>query len=413
MEGLVYWLLSGTNFCFFLFGLLLVTQPSKFKFRRRLLGTGIIIFAWYMFLAQMVITRLLADHFYLLRSGVIFYYLLPPLIFLYVRVAYSRSRNFEKYDWLHLIPALLACIDLIPYIFFGDVAVKQAELATFIKDPGCVKEIGRGILVPAIVHYHLRTLQGLVYMYFAWKIVRKYAKMNVPATQGPKFFTIVFTFLYVGNFCTTMAMLHDSTWYEFYNLNTPYDYIYIVLIIGLMVMCVFLFIQPPMLGENMSPAGGHSSSELSEELRDDKEIRSPVLIYADSTKPELKAELKPELSKVFLDSFLPRLEELMTSTQIFRQPGITSIDVAQKLGIAPHLLSSVINKHYQQRFNDFINQRRIEYVIHLIRSDDNWKQYTIEGLSIKAGFSSRAPFYAAFKKITGKTPSEYMNQVGK
>lgn len=390
MEGLVYWLLSGSEFCFFLFGLVLLVKPSEFQFRRRLLGASMIIFAWYTFLGQMILSKEIVDYFFLLKSGSPFYYLVPPFIFLYVRDAYNGGKGLKKYDWLHFLPAILTFIDLFPYIFLGDPSVKQIEIAAFLKDPSALIKIGNGLFIPSIIHYDLTSIHGIVYMFFTWKIIMRNWGMKLSQDHGAKFIASFFTFFYCGHVLMVFAMRKESKWYEFYKLDTPYDYIFLILIVGLMALCLFLLSQPTILNPGIT-------------------AEQPVPTPASTIRPELR----PDLSKAFLDEFLPRLQDLMDNTQIFRQPGVTIIDVAQKLGVAPHLLSSVLNKHYNQRFSDFINQRRIEYVIHLIKYDPNWKQYTIEGLSSRAGFSSRAPFYAAFKKITGKTPSEYTHHLGK
>jgi AraC-like DNA-binding protein len=58
-------------------------------------------------------------------------------------------------------------------------------------------------------------------------------------------------------------------------------------------------------------------------------------------------------------------------------------------------------------FVEWLNSFRIEYAKNLLLSND---QYTIDALSTMSGFSSRSAFYAAFKKITQITPTEYIKQ---
>jgi len=40
-----------------------------------------------------------------------------------------------------------------------------------------------------------------------------------------------------------------------------------------------------------------------------------------------------------------------------------------------------------------------------------WKQKTLEAIASEAGFNNRNTFTAAFKKETGKSPSEYLKEV--
>lgn len=211
----------------------------------------------------------------------------------------------------------------------------------------------------------------------------------------------MFTFLYAGHIFNAKAMLAHSNWADLYKLQTVYAIIILVLIVWLMVMCMFFLSQPSVFQQTLAESGPANETEHS--------LDPDVVIVSDEIASTSSA--KQDLSPAFLEEFLPRLESLMTSTQVFRQQGITVNELAFKLNIASHILSSVLNKHYNQRFTDYINQYRIEYVIQLIKSNENFRQFTIEGLAKEAGFSSRAPFYAAFKKVTGTTPSEYLNQI--
>jgi AraC-like DNA-binding protein len=58
-------------------------------------------------------------------------------------------------------------------------------------------------------------------------------------------------------------------------------------------------------------------------------------------------------------------------------------------------------------FSDYVNRYR---VIHFLREVDNGKldQLTISGLMNECGFSSKATFYRAFKKIKGCTPTGWL-----
>ena len=76
-----------------------------------------------------------------------------------------------------------------------------------------------------------------------------------------------------------------------------------------------------------------------------------------------------------------------------------------------HHLSYVLNTYYKQRFNDFINQYRVNYVLGLLKEMD-WKNMKLEALGAEAGFSSRTTFFVTFKKVTGLTPAEYARQAG-
>jgi AraC-like DNA-binding protein len=71
----------------------------------------------------------------------------------------------------------------------------------------------------------------------------------------------------------------------------------------------------------------------------------------------------------------------------------------------------MINQQQKGSFSDFLNAFRIKEVQDLLRSDKA-KQLTILAVAFEAGFNSKTAFYNAFKKFTGKTPSQFMKEQG-
>jgi AraC-like DNA-binding protein len=91
----------------------------------------------------------------------------------------------------------------------------------------------------------------------------------------------------------------------------------------------------------------------------------------------------------------------------FLNKGVNISDVAVGTGIPAKELSFIINQHFNQRFNDYINQHRVEYITKKI-NDGYLDHYTLQTLSCEAGFTSPTTFIAAFKKIEHCSPSEYL-----
>ena len=96
--------------------------------------------------------------------------------------------------------------------------------------------------------------------------------------------------------------------------------------------------------------------------------------------------------------------------QPFRRKGYGIKDLAAETAIPPHHLSALINQEYRMNFSDFLNRYRIEYVKERMVQLD-WRQLTLEGLALEAGFGNRTTFFRAFVKLTGSTPSEYQAQL--
>jgi len=78
------------------------------------------------------------------------------------------------------------------------------------------------------------------------------------------------------------------------------------------------------------------------------------------------------------------------------------------LGVLPNHLSQIINQYEEKNFYDFVNSYRVEEFITLAKKDID-KNFNLLGLAYEAGFNSKSSFNQVFKKITGKTPSEFLN----
>lgn len=99
---------------------------------------------------------------------------------------------------------------------------------------------------------------------------------------------------------------------------------------------------------------------------------------------------------------------LIKDKELFLNPNLTLDETAKELKTSKHLLSQYLNERLGKSFTNFINEHRIEKAKQLLHSQSN---YTIEGLGYDSGFNSKSTFFTTFKKITGKTPSEYQKSV--
>ncbi len=88
----------------------------------------------------------------------------------------------------------------------------------------------------------------------------------------------------------------------------------------------------------------------------------------------------------------------------YQDPNLTIRTLASKIDIPYYELSKGLNEYTKKNFNTLINELRVEDVIDKIKNQNN--KLSIWGLAQNAGFNSRTTFYKAFKKKTGKNPSE-------
>jgi AraC-like DNA-binding protein len=101
-----------------------------------------------------------------------------------------------------------------------------------------------------------------------------------------------------------------------------------------------------------------------------------------------------------------RLEEFMNREKPFLKPGYSIKELATDLHMPSYKLSAYINKRMGMNFNDYLNQFRIKYCEELIKRQTDGKPL-MQQLAQRCGFHNRNSFTTAFKKFTGRTPSDY------
>lgn len=111
-----------------------------------------------------------------------------------------------------------------------------------------------------------------------------------------------------------------------------------------------------------------------------------------------------KINKKEANRLLKSLNLIMIEKEFYKNANIKLKDISKELGVSPHQLSQLLNDNLGKSFALFINEYRVEEAKRIIISNH---QFTLEAIGFEAGFSSKSTFYAAFKKIVGKTPAAY------
>ena len=122
-------------------------------------------------------------------------------------------------------------------------------------------------------------------------------------------------------------------------------------------------------------------------------------------KEESADEIIPETAPASKQEkpLIERIEEVVTKRQLYLRHNLKISDVAAELCTNRLYVSTAINEEMGISFSDYINRKRVNYAIHLMRVNPQLTIYEIADLS---GFSSDKSFYRNFKNITGKAPKE-------
>jgi len=135
-------------------------------------------------------------------------------------------------------------------------------------------------------------------------------------------------------------------------------------------------------------------------------IRQPYLFVRNDT---------PQRNRKFANGngvsteYFNRLKELIIQKKLYLNPELRLNDLSEISETTPHQISEAINREAGVSFFEFINQFRINEVIHTINSkkSENQKINILE-IAYASGFNNKVSFNRYFKKQTGHTPSAFI-----
>ncbi len=115
-----------------------------------------------------------------------------------------------------------------------------------------------------------------------------------------------------------------------------------------------------------------------------------------------KSSLTESRKLKILENIILELE----NRQYFSDNLASLSELAKKIGESPHHVSQVMNEKLNKSFFELLAYYRIEEA-KTIFSNDKKNKLTVEEISEMVGYNSKTAFNNAFKKLSGKTPTEF------
>jgi AraC-like DNA-binding protein len=119
---------------------------------------------------------------------------------------------------------------------------------------------------------------------------------------------------------------------------------------------------------------------------------------------------KSSLSESGKQKILDNIILELASKKYFSDNLASLSELARKIGESPHHVSQVMNEKLHKSFFELLASYRVDEAKKLL-SDDKKNKLTIEEISEMVGYNSKTAFNNAFKKLTGKTPSDFRKSV--
>ncbi len=345
-----------TTFQLLMLGLVLLSNRSIKRQSNRILSL-------YMFSNSLLLIHFLFSllDIYNLPTIAVFYYLLGPLIYLYVRSMCVKNFKLRPRDLIHGIIFIIMVLYVIGKVIF----LKADANNNWYNQENFITQI--------ILHIQiaLYVIASLVSIYnYRIEIKNHYAAIEQINLSWLLFIIIAFATMWGTDFIAFVISLsiEDSG-------NISYYLIVCSITINLLFAnyLVYKGLRQPDVFSGIKAPEKYSGSKITEE---------------ESTKK------------------VSQLKDLMENKKPYLNPDLTIKDLSEQFNIHHKFLSQIINSQFDQNFYDFVNQYRIDEAKEImIRNTDEKK--TILEIVYEVGFNSKSAFNNAFKKNTGKTPSEF------
>ena len=327
-------------------------------------------------------------------------FFIGPVIFFYVQSLLNPSFRFGKNEWWHLLPGILYLLFSIIMVVTDKLVLKKYYFLANGQDPDFD------------TWYQLTGFASMLFYFFlSLRYYNLYKKLIVQVVS----YAELVSFRWVRNFLVAFLIMlfvkivffilgeitdmsYWDTWWYFLVFAILFYYIaisgYANSVETKVAFKPHLLTYRPTLLLNYSP-----SLTLTESVTEEAEIIAIGPASKDSVADEVLTEWKPKLLR------------LMQEEKIYEDPELTLTQVAKQLQSNPSFISVVVNRGFELNFNDFVNQFRIEAVKEMLKKGEHKKQ-TLLGIAYECGFNSKATFNRAFKKVTGLTPKEWVQQNG-
>ena len=302
-----------------------------------------------------------------------------PFLYLYILFSIRSDQQFNWQNYLHFMPAVLCYVYMIPFLFFYTPEEK------LMLNHGLIDEYDSFITFTIFAFI----ISGFAYAYTSYRLLNKYndlTEQNFAYRESIdlnwlKYFIwgIGLIFLIV----TIVIIMNEVLGIVF---SFDGDLIFYVLII------IFIFF--------LGYSGIRHRNIFSDESLNNSRIVEPK-----SSGEYQRSGLRTEEAVIYHQNLL----QLMDTSKPYLEPKLSLSNLADDLNISVNHLSQVINQYEEKNFFDFVNSYRVKEFKERVHDPAN-KNYSILAVALDSGFNSKSSFNQVFKKITGKTPSQYMSE---
>lgn len=312
--------------------------------------------------------------------------LMGPVVYFYVRTRLEPKFIFTRKSFLHLLPGILYVSWSIIVAVTDRVVLKTYFLMDGENDP----DFQTWYQAAGLISF-------MVYLFMSLRFYNQYRQFIVQELS----FADAISFQWVRNFLLaclayflmTIGMEILNIFYDGLNYTGSWWYF-------LLFALTFYYIA---INAYSNSVETRKVFEL-DFLRYQPQLMAPQAPVEDATHEVVESTMKASDE---LKEWRSKVAALVADQYLYQDPELSLSQLARELNTNPSFLSRIINQGFGMNFNDYINQQRVAEVVGRLEKGDQ-SRFTIMSMAYDAGFNSKATFNRAFRKFTGKNPSDYV-----
>jgi AraC-like DNA-binding protein len=312
---------------------------------------------------------------YILKSGIIFYFMIPGFLNLYLKSFLTRSFYLRKKHLIYLIGPFIAFLDYLVFHIQNNSRID--ELTQLIENDSMYIYRLEGF-IPFEINLLLRFLYILPFAFYIIKLTIQQSEKPFLTKEDKKTFVFIKYLLF-------------ALFYAYFNF-------FAALILPLLADKIDF---SDTLNSGMLILAGAVILYISFSI-----LLNPELLFDVKERQKKNTRIKAESFEESL-SVITDIEIKMNEHKFYLNENFSSQDVLTHFELPRNKLDELLVQVKGITFAEWLNSFRIDYAKSLLISN---KEFTIDALSAMSGFSSRSAFYAAFKHFTKTTPTDFIRQ---
>jgi AraC-like DNA-binding protein len=298
-----------------------------------------------------------------------------PLLYLYTRALTNRTVP-TKFAVLHFLPFIAVAIYITP--FFASPVEEKIYV---------YENRGIGHETFGLIKSIANVISGIVYLILSSVALRKHRQAiadQFSSIEHVNLRWLQYLIYWIGAIWFFVILGADDWVFG--------SAVFFILFVGYFGIRQGNIFHSPQI---TVPAESSSSDSSIDETESDEEIPGPRKYEKSGLTYEISETIHRDLSSVMYHEKLFRLTELSLG------------DLAERLNAQPNHLSQVINEREGKNFYDYVNSLRVEEFKRLASSPES-RKYTLIALAQECGFNSKSSFNRYFKKVTGQSPTKFL-----